>query len=455
VGHRCGRDHLGYRLVRSPSAGNEHASWLARADSASTRIVEQWAALPGVPRWCLWIFLALLLEFARRPETLTRAEFFNEDGQIFFLGAYFGNPIEALLRPYQNYLHVIPRLAAVLEHAAPVAVAPVISNFLALVVSALVAAFIASDRLRSVIPDRRLRWLLALVLLLLPATQELLGSITYAQWYLALFLLAMSVADDGTSRQQFVDRILVGLACLTGPFGLLFMPLYWWRAWMRRDRSSAWLAGIVTFAAACQLIVIAVTAHRDSTVTLESLPTVLQILATRLAIEPVFGARLAALIGGPSVPEIARDVAAALLLAAVAVSATGLPRSQLVRILYATAAVLVAAAIGLQDPLGALLSPYGAQRYFFIPGAIIALVVVAAAAATHGWRRGIAFGLVLCLSVGVVVDLRLGPRPDLDWAAASTCIGGPRPCMVPVNPPSVWSIRWPGWDGVYVQGHLP
>jgi len=59
--------------------------------------------------------------------------------------------------------------------------------------------------------------------------------------------------------------------------------------------------------------------------------------------------------------------------------------------------------------------------------------------------------LVAILVVGVVVDFRLAPQPDLKWPTSSPCIGGTVPCVVPVHYADAWSIYWPGRAGPYVQ----
>lgn len=135
----------------------------------------------------------------------------------------------------------------------PVSLAPLLGNFVALFVVALVAAFIASDRLAGLIPSRRLRLVVALYFALLPTTYMTLGSITFIQFYLAIFLLAAAVSDAPRTRVESAGTYAaVVLAAATGPFGLLFLPLFAGRLVLRRDTYSALMLASVALPAIAQ-----------------------------------------------------------------------------------------------------------------------------------------------------------------------------------------------------------
>ena len=111
----------------------------------------------------------------------------------------------------------------------PPALAPLLMNAVTILVTAGVAAFIASDRLRTAVPDRRIRLALAIGFVLMPAAQDLSWHLVYLQWSLAFFLLARVLADAPGPRWVWPDRAAVAIAGLTGPFSILFAPLYLWR----------------------------------------------------------------------------------------------------------------------------------------------------------------------------------------------------------------------------------
>lgn len=403
------------------------------------------------PQGLLLFGLVLLIEVLRRPETILRAEFRVEDGQVFFLGTFF-DPGGGILTPYQGYLHVVPRTVALVERAVPTAWAPVVSNSGALIIGAMVATFLASDRLSGLIPSRRLRVALAVGFVLLPATQEVSGSLTYVQWYLAVYVLAGAFATAATSWPVLAcDVVTIAGSVLSSPLAVLFVPLYWLRAWPSRERNSLIVACVATGAAFVQGLVFVSSGNIASATTgPRSVGVLAAWLPVRLVVEPLLGANLTALAlaSSPTIVVITGVIAAASLMAVVA----HLDNRARGALLYAFGICVAATVLRWRDPWGVLISPLGAQRYFFVPGALVALAAVAGIASTRGRTRALAMAIGTMLVIGVVWDFRLAPTPSLDWSARSACIGGPAPCVVPVDPAPQWSIRWPGPHGVYVQG---
>ena len=147
-------------------SASRHA--VANGGAPSRSLATRAQSLPPIVGWLAFVLLAIAIVVLRRPESLTNAAFFYEDGQVFYIGAFFGSPLDQLTRQYEGYLHLIPRLVAMLERLVPPASAPLIGNAIALLVVVGVAAYIASGRLENVIPGRRTRVLLAIVFLLLP-----------------------------------------------------------------------------------------------------------------------------------------------------------------------------------------------------------------------------------------------------------------------------------------------
>ncbi len=83
-------------------------------------------------------------------------------------------------------------------------------NGVTILATAGVAAFIASDRLRTAVPDRRIRLALAIGFVLMPAAQDLTWHLVYLQWTLAFFLLARVLADEPGPRWVWLDRAVGG-----------------------------------------------------------------------------------------------------------------------------------------------------------------------------------------------------------------------------------------------------
>jgi hypothetical protein len=379
---------------------------------------------------------------ARRPQVLLQPEFRVEDGQTFYIGTYFGSPLDQLFRPYQGYLHVVPRLVGFLERAVRVSAAPLIANAAAIAVAVAVAAYITSERLAPVISKPRLGLALAAVVLLLPGAAELQGSITFAPWYVAVFLIAAAVASEPDSRPgKGFELAALATAGLTGPAVLFVAPLHVASAVVARTRWRLATAFCVCAAALVQLGFL-VTSTRDPARG-GSFIDALDVVAVRGVIEPIFGERLT-----PTLAPSTALAAAGVVVACLVFAARGLPRSWLMVLAYLWLVSVGAALVGSLDTYADLRQPYVAERYFYLSGLAIAALIAAAIAAK---RRPIALALGAMLVVGILKDFRIDPVPVEHWATRSACIGGPVPCRVPIDPVSSWTIHWPGRGGTYNQ----
>lgn len=392
-------------------------------------------------------FLALV---ARRPETITRAEFYAEDGRVHYLGTYFGSPLDVLLRPYNGYLHVVPRAVGLLERLVPIQWAPALGNAVALLIVALVAGFLASDRLAPLLPDRRARLVAAAGFVLLPATQETLGSITFIQAYLVVFLVGVGLALTPRTRTgRAVETLAVAASALSTPIAIVFVPLHWLRV-RRFGRAALGSAVALTGAAAVQLAVLATS--RPPAVAPADVPIFAQASILRLVVEPFSGAIWTRLAIGAAVPGWIGIMAAFVTAGLFAVSGAALGRRTALGLLGMTWAVGILGIVRAGDSTPWLLDPFLLQRYFVPAGWAAVVIVTSGLFARSTVIRRAALVLAVIFVAGAVADLRLPARPDLGWPTASRCIGGPTPCVVAVFPPDTFSIIWPGLGGAYVQG---
>jgi hypothetical protein len=419
------------------------------------------ARLSALPRWAITagvLILAFGLAVARRPSSVLRPEFFNEDGQVFFLGTFFGSPVETLFRSYQGYLHLVPRLVALLERAVPITSAPLVSNVASLLVVAGVATF-AFSRLERAIPSRAIRAAFAAIIVVAPVAAEPLGSLTYAQWYLGVFLVLFLLADPPRSRLGAVlDRTALVLSSLTGPFGIVVSPMYVVAAVRTRTRAAAITAVAVVVPACLQLFLLLTAGGRAPSIHWQGLDQVARVTALRAIVVPFIGTHTGtSLVVAPTWIgfAVATGICAALVVVLVALAAEPERRWTAAVLVAGWIVILGAGLVGSTDRPSDMLHLGYSDRYFFIPGLLIGMFAVAGLVASSWWGRMAAIGLCLVLAVGVVRDFRLANRPYHDWPLVSGCIGGPEPCLVPVQPPAVWSIQWPGPDGPYVQAHLP
>jgi len=300
----------------------------------------------GVPTFAIGIFgTALLILVLRYPTALFAAEPMWEDGPIFYLGAFDG--LGSLGRPYQGYLHLAARLVAIAATTLPPALAPLLMNAVTILVTAGVAAFIASERLRTAVPDRRIRLALAIGFVLMPASQDLTWHLVYLQWSLGFFLLVRVLADEPGPRWVWIDRTVVGLASLTGPFSILFAPLYVWRR--RQLGPTTWIV------VACALVQLAfVAASRRTPAGETTLTDAIAVLATRLFVEPLLGYRVTAQLSDAGVPLTVGGAFVVVVIGLIAVAARAIPSRTLAVLVYAALVVAVAGSAlggpGLEPP---------------------------------------------------------------------------------------------------------
>jgi hypothetical protein len=195
--------------------------------------------------------LACVLLAARRPDAILHAQFWAEDGHVWFADAYNFGGWTALFRTQDGYFQVLPRLAASLALLAPLRLAPLVLNLAAIAVRALPVTLLLGAR-SSAWGSLRYRALLAGIYLALPNCREMDAIITSSQWLLTLsaFLLLAASTPRGTAGRLF--DILILLFCgLTGPFCVFLTPIALFLAWRRRDRWRWLAAGIL---AACCLV---------------------------------------------------------------------------------------------------------------------------------------------------------------------------------------------------------
>lgn len=381
----------------------------------------------------------LLILAARRPEDVVAAEFTAEEGNAFYLPTFFVPTPELVASPWGGYLQVVPRLGYELVSLAPVAWAPLVENLVAFLIVAAVGAYVASPRLSHAIPDPRARLLLGGLLLVLPGQTELHGSIVNTQWFLALWLVALAVTADPTSRiGQAAERGAAALVAASGPFSALLAPLFWFRL-RTRTRNALWLAAIVTAGGLVQLAMAAgsreVGAEHDA-------PYVVANLVIHAVGVPLVGERVG--------QALADAMPLGLVAVALAVGAGTLAVIGLRRLPPAGAALAYSAAglafAGLAvHQVTSVWEIHANSRYFLLATALVACVVVAGAVR----RDRLALALVPVLAVGILGDFRLQAPPRQGWDERGACIGGADPCVVPVWPRD-YDLRWPGLAGEYV-----
>lgn len=374
----------------------------------------------------LGIFVgALVVLFLRRPEALTRAEFWGDEANFYSM-ALINGPM-SLAATYAGYYSLVQRVIAMLEVVFPPIYAPLVGNAIGLALTAAVAVFLASDRMSGLIPERRWRVVLAFAFVLLPASEQMLGTTTDIQWIVGVYLIAMLVATPPTSTMGRIGDVLgLLVAGLTGPTVILLWLFFAFRA--MRDRRWLLHLIVVTETVVIQLAFLA-TQFRSIPWPLD-VSLLPEIMLRRAVVTPILG-----IAGLDYTPVLALVVIAALVMAALR-----LPRHLVLGALWVAILFPVAGMRASETPTHLFIEPPGGGRYFYLTGIVFVGLIVVALSRGHRWALPAA--ALLCF--GIIVDARIPPDPVFGWAENATCIGGAAPCRVPVYPIPRWDVIWPG-----------
>jgi hypothetical protein len=189
--------------------------------------------------------LACVILISRRPDAIFQAQFFAEDGRVWFADAYNMGWWAALFQTHTGYFQTLPRLAASLALLAPLIRAPLVLNLIAIAVMALPINILLSAR-SSGWGSLRFRALMACIFLALPNSREMSYGITESQWLLALSAFLLIVGSRPTNFSGRLCNISILLLCgLTGPFCIFILPISIFLAWKYRDHWRWAQAGIL------------------------------------------------------------------------------------------------------------------------------------------------------------------------------------------------------------------
>lgn len=385
------------------------------------------------------VLLSTALLFLRKPWALHTPQFWAEDGSIFLTqddqwGA------RAFLEPYNGYLHLLPRLIAwIASHTADVAWWPAIYNGLAFALNVALFARLASRRVE--LPAKG--WLM-LALPLVVGTGEVLINVTNLQWVTAFFLiLQLFTARATTLAQRLGDIALLVIVGLNGPFAIVLLPLFAWRAWRERH-PDAFLA--LAAIAACALVQ-ATLLHRSG--------AALNIDGTHSAFRPlmffsILGSRLVTwpLLGPAAVKAWPVWVHAALALVVIPPlllwSLRPDPRRGVRALLVAAFALVTLACVyRVRADTWPDDNLVNGDRYFYISRVLLTWLLVLEFDATPRWIRYTARGLCLVGLLTHIPRFVLPAPKNYHWAEHCDPIRRGVPGNI-YTLPEGWWIEYPG-----------
>ncbi len=182
-------------------------------------------SLARVVFWAFAIAVTVTLLVFRRPDAVFHAQFWAEDGVVWFADAYNHGGLRALLFARDGYLQVFPRLGAAAALWVPLLHAPLVMNLIALAIESVPPLFLLSTRMRNLGP-LGLRCGLALLYLFVPDSSEVHAIITDSQSQLAVLGCLVLIAEVPRSRWGRVFDVAVLVLCgLTTPMGMLLLAV--------------------------------------------------------------------------------------------------------------------------------------------------------------------------------------------------------------------------------------
>jgi hypothetical protein len=400
---------------------------------------------------------------ARRPDAVFRAQFWAEDGAIFFADQLRAGFWHAVLTPYSGYLHVIPRILAAVFSGLRVQAVPAAYGISSIVIAAFCCGAFSWPRFRCLIASDLLRALCCLLMAAMPTGSELIGSITNLQWFLAplAILIAFSSTEAGQRKPETIATLfLLLLIGLSTPGLFVVLPLFLWRIAAQRGWTR-WNSLILAAGLGVEVLEVWHTKAGGSQQHWNFNAVLISTVAGGIA-----KCVLAPLLGGPFLlQQSARSFIAAMLLALL-IGLTllclfwmALPtwRQRFV-VLAATymGVASVAVVMGGRNLAEAFLVPkeiphIQGERYFFLGCCVFIFLSALAtdfamARIRHPWLNKLpALALLLVFAFGLVQNFPTPPMVDFQWPAHSAEIEkwnelrrsgqAVAPLQVPLNPP--------------------
>jgi len=373
--------------------------------------------------------IACALIVSRRPDAVTHAQFFFEDGAWWYAQAHDMGCLRPLIIPYRDYLVVTQRLAACVALVVPLSYAPLVMNLIGIGIEALPAAVLCSSRFAVVIPRAWLRLALGLLYVALPIMWGTMTTVTMAQWHLAVLACAvvLSTPHPRPAWRAF-DVLAVAASALSGPFAIFLVPIIAAKWYARRE---PWLVTLGAIAVAGAIVQAGVIAFGSGQPGVRpplgaTFPAFLRVVVERTVYGLLVGETgYARIFNDPATVWLQMPTLAALGIALLALVGYAFLRGALELKLFLAFAVMVLAAAlvfpttqPLQQPYwDSMTAPGAANRYYLllIFALMATLVWLAAQRSIAARAAGIA---VLAFSVvfGVAPNWREPPPLDYDFA---------------------------------------
>ena len=192
----------------------------------------------------LFFLFACVAIALRNPDWWVHPQFVAEDGKVFFAQQLVLGPA-AIFIPLNGYLHLLPRVIALLASSFPVIYQPPIFQIAGVLIAALCATFFTLPECRFVLASDHLRLAVSALVILNCNGEDLFANLAAVQ----VFLVPVGLILLLENRSGFFRAGLIALIALTAPALMLFLPLAVWRYVRHRNLT----AGVYMLCAAIQI----------------------------------------------------------------------------------------------------------------------------------------------------------------------------------------------------------
>lgn len=392
---------------------------------------------------------SILLLFGRKSDIFLNPQFWAEDGRNWYADAYNVGPWVSLVTTEAGYFQTLSRIVASFSQLFPLAHAPFVFNLTAVIIQAGVAAFIVSDRCKTLIESRSARYVLAFLYIVLPNSWEVYGNLTNSQWHLALLVCLIIAANKLTSKLgRAFDLTATIISAVSGPFCLLLFPISFVAAVRDRTRHRILIAAILALGCALQAFALLTTTREVQSILGASFELFFQIIGRHLVVGPLLGVRGFLKLEAWGVWNW--FTAMLLTIVSFAYTAYVLKRaSNELRSVFAFALLICVTALAWPavtlEPgqWTAIANNATAQRYWFVPCFVFyAGLLFVIANVRSKVEKAVAVGLLLVSSYGIVVDYKIPPLKDFDFQTHAAEFERAEPgtdVSIPINPD--WKMR--------------